>query len=56
MTRENKLELIAQYAIPKKERERILNEIREHNFSIVRLRGGDISFSSEDITFIESLG
>ncbi len=56
MTREDYLETITKYAIPKKERERILNEIREHNFSIVRLKGGDISFSNEDKTFIESLG
>lgn len=54
--RENVLEQIVETAIPKKERVRILKEIREYNFSTIRLTGGDISFSEVDIPLIESLG
>lgn len=56
MTREDKLELIVKYAIPKKERERIIKEIEKKHFSIARLKGGDVSFSDEDITLVQSLG
>ena len=54
--REKVLEQIVETAIPKKERVRILKEIREFNFSTIRLTGGDISFSEVDIPLIESLG